>query len=201
MEKIWFEDPKTLFTKENYSKFYPSKDMTFPQQLNTFVRLSIYFSIVVFVLKKDSNIFFVVIFVCIFTFFLYKIDTENKITEKLYLDKNNLRVNSKKEVCQIPTKDNPFMNVLISDYATNPTRKKACHDKALTKKYFDSKLYRDADDIFHKQASDRQCVTNPVTEIPNDSVAYAKWLYGVKEATCKEEGFSCYKNLYNSIQT
>ena len=123
----------------------------------------------------------------------------------MFLNDNNLEKNKNtNELCQKPSKDNPLMNVLISDYALNPQRKKACkitHDntKKLAEKYFDDKLYRSTSDIFNKESSDRQWVTNPSTQIPNDARSFSEWCWGTGKG-CKEgNGDKCYKNIYRPL--
>jgi hypothetical protein len=205
MEKIWFLDFKHLFTETNYNKFFPSKTMTFAEQLNTLVRLSIYFSILVFILRKDSNIFLIPIFVGLFTYFIYNIDTQNKTNEKMHLEEKNLYKNphNKDEICVKPTQDNPFMNVLMNEYKENPQRKKACDItntdiKKNAQKFFDKKLYRSVSDVFNKEASDRQWVTNPITTIPNKQMEFAEWCWG-QNKTCKQgNGNRCYQNQFRN---
>jgi hypothetical protein len=204
-EDIWYKDPSHLFTQSNYYVFFPSKDMSFAEQLNSFVRLSIYFSLIVFLLQKDVNIFIVPLFMGAFTYFLYSVDTENKHRETLKLEQENLEEDKHtKEICQKPTKNNPFMNVLVSDYVLNPEKKKACNIskssvKQKAQEYFDSNLYRSVSDVFNKEASDRQWITNPITTIPNDADKFARWCYGVGK-TCKEgNGNKCYVNTYRNV--
>jgi hypothetical protein len=96
------------------------------------------------------------------------------------------------------------MNVLVSDYSINPTRKKACDIRKSNiskqvNEYFNKNLYRSVSDIFNKEASDRQWVTNPVTTIPNDQNDFAEWCYKTKP-TCKEgNGNMCYSNTYRTL--
>lgn len=203
-EEIWYKDPLRLFTQYNYYVFFPTKEMSFAQQLNSFMRLSIYFSIIVFILQHNINIFLIPLFMGAFSYFLYTVDTENKYRETLELENANLKKNPHtEEICQKPTKDNPFMNVLVSDYVLNPEKKKACNiSKAGVKKeaqeFFDENLYRSVSDVFNKEASDRQWVTNPITTIPNDADKFAQWCYGVGK-TCKEgNGNKCYVNSYRT---
>ena len=206
-EMIWYKDPMHLFTRDNYYFFFPSKEMTFAQQLNTLLRLTIYFSVLMFVLQRDINIFLAPLFVCAFTYFLFNIDTENKVRETLKLEQLNLHEDTNThEICQKPTENNPFMNVLVSDYVLNPEKKKACNvsKKPIRKaaqKYFDTNLYRSVSDIFNKEASDRQWVTNPITTIPNEAVEFAQWCYGGGK-TCKEgNGTRCYSNSYRTVNS
>jgi Ca2+/Na+ antiporter len=201
MEKIWYKDIQGLMTEHNFVKFFPTKEMTFAEQLNAILRFSIYFSIVMFIIKKDTNVFMLVLVVALFTFLIYSVDEKNKIKDKQTIEKMGLMQDRyTKEVCQRPTEDNPFMNVLISDIKENPERPRACRYKgkvkADIKKAFDTNLYRDVDDVFQKKASDRQYYTTAITTIPNDVDTYAKWLY-MTGKTCKEgNGDRCYTNTY-----
>lgn len=206
MEKIWYQDISEFITKENYMIFFPSSAMSFAEQLNALMRLALYFSFALLLIKQDSNVLFIPIFVAILTFVLWSTDDKNKKREKDLLSKGGMcEEYVSKELCQKPSRDNPFMNVLVSDLAHNPQRPRACRlqgrVKHEVKKHFDHNLYRDVDDVFHKKASDRQFYTTPSTTIPNDSVGYAKWLYGNNnKTTCKEgNGGKCYSNMYRKI--
>ena len=50
---------------------------------------------------------------------------------------------------------------------------------------FNEDLYRDANDIFGKNNSQRQFYTVPGNKVPNDQGNFAQWLYGTPP-TCKE---------------
>jgi len=206
-ERIWFDNVSGFMTEKNYYKFFPTKDMTFAEQLNAILRFTIYFTIIIFIIKKDLNIFLVFIFVAGFTYILYTVDTQNKTHEKFYLqDRNIVEEKHTKKLCTNPSKDNPFMNVLISDYSQDPERKQACDPtkgptKKLIKKHFDNNLYRDVSDIYNRNASDRNYYTMPSSTIPNDQNTFAQFLYG-QDKTCKEGNPNkCYTNIYRSIET
>lgn len=200
MEKIWYENIYSFINNDTYFIIWPLKEMSFAQQLNCLMRFSIYFAIIVFLIKKDVNILFIPIFMGVFTYYVYMVDEKNKTTEKLVMNSFDVMKDpTTGKTCQKPTVNNPFMNVLMSDYAKNPQRKPACSMTTSVKKkvkdYFDSNLFRDVDDIFHRNASDRQFYTTPVTTIPNDQTAFAKWCYSTGP-TCKEgNGGMCYRNM------
>lgn len=204
-DEIWFKDIKGFISPHNYNRFFPSKEMTFAEQLNSLLRFAVYFSVLVFVLKKDTNIFFIVVFMAGFTYLLFTVDSENKKRERFYLRQQNLLADKNTgKVCVEPTKNNPFMNVLMSEYAENPKRKEACDvtkgkPKKMAKKFFENNLYRDVSDIFDKNASDRNYYTTAITTIPNDQGGFAKFCYG-QNKTCKEgNGLKCYSNMYRSV--
>ena len=200
MEQIWYNDLKGFIHPDVLANIWPSREMSFASQLNCLLRFSIYFSIIVFIIKKDINIMFVPIITGVFTYFIYNVDKESKKHKTDIYENMNVTEDTRTgRLCQKPTKHNPYMNVLISYYASNPTRKPACtltpRVKKDIQKKSDSKLYRDVDDIFQKNASDRQFYTTPITTIPNDQTAFATWLYK-SGPTCKEgDGDVCYKNV------
>ena len=60
---------------------------------------------------------------------------------------------------------------------------------------FNNDLYRDANDIFGKNNSQRQFYTVPGGSIPNDQEAFTKWLYQTPP-TCKEGNkVQCFANI------
>jgi hypothetical protein len=203
MEQIWFVDIRGFMNEHNFLTFFPSSEMTFAEQLNALLRFTIYLSLIVMLVKKDTSILFAPILMAILTYLVYTVDQQKKMNDKHVLEQMQLREDRKtKQVCQAPSENNPFMNVLISDYSANPQRPKACRLEGKTKrdatKYFERNLYRDVDDVFQKNASDRQWYTTPSTTIPNDAIHFANWLYKTPP-TCKEgNGMTCYKNTYTS---
>jgi hypothetical protein len=129
----------------------------------------------------------------------------NDGTSPLLIGSNNSGIQSAPYKTS-PTANNPFMNVLMSDYSENPQKKEACDvskgkTKKLVKKYFNNNLYRDVSDVYNKNASDRNYYTMPISTIPNDQESFAKYLYG-QDKTCKEgAGEVCHKNIYRALQT
>jgi hypothetical protein len=125
----------------------------------------------------------------------------------MYLNQQNWDKNpNTEELCVKPTENNPFMNVLMNEYSENPTRKKACDIsrsdiKRQSQKFFDKKLYRSVSDIFNKESSDREFITNPISTIPNDAKSFSEWCWG-QPKTCKEgSGNRCYANQFRHIET
>ncbi len=204
MEQIWYKDPLHLFTKDNFMNFIPSRDLNYEENLNSMVRFSIYFSVIIFILRRNFVVFMFPLIVMLITFFMSKTKQKEILFEHLFLKDHNLEKNRYTNVlCQKPTEHNPFMNVMMNDYYENPNRKKACNIsqkniKREAEKYFNKNLYRSVSDIFNKEASDRQWITNPITTIPNDQNAFAKWCYQ-RGPSCKEGSKTqCWNNIYKS---
>tara|TARA_B100001123_G_scaffold447883_1_gene606895 strand:- start:1224 stop:2054 length:831 start_codon:yes stop_codon:yes gene_type:complete len=108
---------------------------------------------------------------------------------------NNITDISK--VCVPPSQNNPFMNVLLTDYIKDPQRGPACpsyNNKNVQleiEKDFDYNLYQGASDIYNKRNSQRQYYTTPGTTIPNDRESLLKWAYHLP-ATCRQgDGVGC----------
>jgi len=94
-----------------------------------------------------------------------------------------------------PTARNPFMNVLLDEYKYNPRRPEAVSVgneavKQTLDDYFRVQWFSDPTDVYGKNQSQRQFVTQPSTSIPNDQGSFANWLYKIPGKTCKEGGRS-----------
>jgi len=92
-----------------------------------------------------------------------------------------------------PTARNLFMNVLLDEIKYNPGRPEAAPvDNPTVKQTFDDyfrvQWFSDPTDVFGKNQSQRQFVTQPSTTVPNDQGAFADWLYRIPGKTCKEGG-------------
>jgi hypothetical protein len=92
-----------------------------------------------------------------------------------------------------PSARNPFMNVLLDEYKYNPQRPSAASVtdpvvKQTLDDYFRVQWFSDPTDVFGKNQSQRQFVTQPSTSIPNDRESYQNWLYKIPGKTCKEGG-------------
>jgi hypothetical protein len=202
-EKIWYRDIKNFITSKNALAFFPDESMTFAEQLNSLLRFSMYFSLIVLLIRKNVNILLFPLFMSGFTYCLYAYDKQTRDTfNQSTQGKGSYAVDKKDgSRCISPSSSNPFMNVLMTDYADRPDRPKACDlsslgTKKVAKQMFNHNLYRDVDDIFHKKASDRQFYTNAITTIPNDSRSFAEWCYG-HGPTCKEgNGNRCFSNTH-----
>jgi hypothetical protein len=199
---IWYKDIVNFFDINNVLVLYPSSEMEYSEKLNSIMRVVLYITIILYSLMNDTKVFILLIIVGAVVYLMYEVE-ENK--EK-YLEKDRYARYDKDEymketetynrVCTQPTKDNPFMNVTMNEYQENPKRGKACKiDKKVNEyinDYFNEDLYRSVDDIYNKNASERQYYTMPVTEIPNNQDKFAQWLYGNDDKTCKEgNGLKC----------
>lgn len=129
-----------------------------------------------------------------------------------YLDEENIRVTE--DVFDSPTAENPFSNVLATDYDYNPNKKPAppAFNKNVNEQILEDakqlvvnsnpgqpdiadKLFKDLGEQYVFEQSLRPFHSNPSTTIPNDQQAFADFCYG-NMVSCKEGNpFACAKNL------
>ena len=203
-DKFWYEDPNMLLAFNRLTEFFPTPDMTVDEKLNSVTRLSLYVSMVMYAYTGNYLWLFVVIGALIITYLIFK--NSDKMNKTIDLFKN---MGDKKYPVNYvePTKDNPFMNVLMTDYDDNVNREASIkrttqYNPNLSKKIenkFSINLYKDLSDVYGKENSQRQFYTTPVTTIPNDQGKFAKWLYNTPK-TCKEgNGAQCVANNYEPL--
>jgi hypothetical protein len=209
IEPIWYKDVQGFLAVDRLAVFVPDRDMAFEEQLNALMRLSLYFTAILLLLKQDGRVLFFAMAIAFFTFVVYEWDVAQKAKRAEVLERLNLRDPSRRfdvghrGPCVKPTLDNPFMNVTYQDLKEFPKRPPACDitQKNVRKEVrdlFNATLRRDISDIYQNKASDRQYYTMPVTTIPNDQTRFAEWLYRSQNKTCKEGNQeACLSQLYN----
>ena len=200
---FWFKTPSILFKKDFLIEFFPSKRFDFNRKLNSIVRLSFIYSLIMIICKKGNQYYLLPPVVMAITWVLWyrQSDTKkNEIIEQSISDKldNLVKLNDLNTECRVPTKDNPFMNPNIDEFSNNKNPKpKSCPSynnvgvQNRIEELFNEDLYRDVQDVFSKNNSQRQFYTVPGNKVPNDQSSFAHWLYSTPQ-TCKEgNGVAC----------
>lgn len=204
---FWYNNPKILVEQNYLFEIFPVKEYDMVRKLNAIMRFSIYYTIIVYLYNKNTNIFAIPLIVGIVTYFIFKnnssiqkenimnnLKNDNTLYEEIPLDVSTLSHNVG---CQIPTKDNPFMNTPYFDIAADKDLPKSCtsyDNKGIQRKIekeFDKGLYKNYTDIFGKENSQRQFFSIPYRDGVPDQPAFAHWLYRTTD-TCKEgNGLAC----------
>lgn len=213
VDPFWVNDVSILFQSNRLSQFFPVKNMTMDEVLNSLVRLSLYISIFLFIYKKNINAFFIPVGTMVITYLInkYSIDI-NQRNQNLNLNATESFTNCedpmlKPKSCVQSTIENPFGNILLTDYEDAPNRE-VCDtsdfDQTIFNKHaeenFNFNLYQDVGDIFNKNNSQRQFYRTPIQTIPNKQKEFALWCYNVPK-TCKEgNGNQCYANLHHPLK-
>jgi len=99
-----------------------------------------------------------------------------------------------KNTCRKPTVDNPFMNPDILEF-NNGDPPAACNAedddiKISIRENFNKGLFRNVDELWEIENSQRQFYTLPNTQVPNNQKDFAEWLYKIP-LTCKQDQYEC----------
>ena len=192
---FWYNQPNILIDKNSLFEIFPVKEYDTVRKLNAVLRLSFYYTIIVFLYNRSTNIFAVPVVTAIVTYFIwYKNKTiqtdllhtnlRNDVPNLISLQDHNIG-------CTLPNKHNPFMNTPFFDVAANKELPQSCtsyDNKGIQRKIekeFDKGLYRNYTDIFGKENSQRQFFTVPGRQGIPDQSSFAHWLYKTPD-TCKE---------------
>ena len=199
--------------------FFPTSAMTPTQQLNSLTRLSLYLSVIMFLYSGNWLYLGIFLITCILTYAMHRhtLASSTPRTPRCYRQsrsasgsKNESPSTKPDETSSVvqPTKNNPFMNITMTDYTDNPCRQAMIQhpdadvtaiSKAVDDK-FDINLYKDLSDVFDKMNSQRQFYTMPVTTIPNKQRNFADWCFD-RPKTCKEgNGEQCLQNIHTPLQ-
>jgi hypothetical protein len=187
MSEYWFNNITILF--QNINEFFPKKEFNRIQKVNAIARLSIYYSILICLLKLDSKYLSLSFCLLMLSFYLGYTDTFETLVNK----ENNT------PKCTEPTETNPFMNFTIADQIMNPNKPAACPVDSVRKdqiKKYRLSAYPDPKDLFGKIVTDRNFYTMPSTTLVNDQEGFTKYLYG-DFGKCKSEGIDCLKHRDN----
>lgn len=177
----------------------PLINMNLRDKLLAIVNLLIFISIILTLIFKNAVFILIGLSLIIIIFFVYVYDEKIKIDTNESLSNRNLAIIDN-NICVKPSLENPFMNPTIIDYYNKNNNIKACEydNKEIEENinnYFKNNIYKDVNDIYERNFSERQFYTVPASTIPNDRLSYEKWLY-YRDKTCKENnGNQCYNNI------
>lgn len=229
-EPYWFQDlANTIFNIDLALRMFPTYEMTYPEKINSMVRLSLYIGIVVGLLTSNYLYLYIPVVVMSLTYILY-LFRQSELQSELYkigpnaklqdlpeslrkkLSKNNMLGHDQKSSmtdildiknCSKPSSNNPFMNPLLFDSRLRP---QGCNPIDSDNQYqieseYNKYCIKDASDIFNHNSGRRQFYTVASTTYPNNQTAFANWLYKTPP-TCKEgSGAQCIANLPNRLNS
>lgn len=226
--KYWFNDLYEILDIDKMNKFLPSPSMTYPDKVNSIVRLSWYIGVLGFIINANALYLYIPVITMIITYILY-LFRQNTLKKQIMLNKQQQILSSKhnnkftdtneydnldlellnkfedyleNNHCTQPNPDNPFSNPMPFD---DRKRKPACNTlrnpymKQRVEVAFDNGVFRDVNDIFDKNNAKRQFNSLPSTTYPHDQTSFANWLYKTPP-TCKEgNGAQCVANNYTFV--
>lgn len=176
-EQIWFKDPSILFTGATWGKFVPMQGMTTAEALNSVVRFTVYFSVLLYLTTTVTAYIMTIPIVMVATILLYNMFPNGKTIEPF----KSKGPTSKKYT--MPTAENPFMNVLLTEIQDSPNRPDAApvsrtDVKVDMYKSFQktSDMYMDTSDLFDQSLAMRTFHTLQSSTIPTNFDDFKKWL-------------------------
>ena len=212
----WYQDVKALARRP--SEFFPTTIQTAEERLNAIVRLIAYGSLAAY-LVGGKNVYIAygavliagisVIFRfgrtrgrggrnknaggCMMDDSMYG-PSETYTRSEPYSNLVPEHVQRATIRCSPSTPSNPFSNATVGALLADPSRPPACsYDSQATtiRTNFNKGLFRNLDDVYEVENSQRQFVTQPVTTSAPDTGAFAQFLYGSRGQTCKESTKAC----------
>lgn len=209
VERIWYKDPRGFFHEDRLTHIIPEPTTGLDSQLNSIMRFALYLAVFVVVYRRSiTSALKILTLAALFTFAIHYADAEKMNAHQESMANLDLQIDpATRRMCTTPTKENPYMNFLLSDYTRFPNRPKACDitrtevkDKA--EDLANHNLYADSDDIYGRRVgSSWQFVTNATTQAMTDQSEFARWLYQPSPegtGTCREgNGDACASKLFS----
>ena len=210
---FWFKDISILYNKNYLLEIIPKKEYDFSRKLNAVVRFAVYYSILLYIFKRDSNILCFPFITIVITVFLHRTnrdETNDDAMKGLMSSKGHTSMEDidamimdiNKDVFREPDDDNPMMNQNTFDLYENKKAVPTYNNPGMKRKVeetLDDGIFKDSNDLFNRRNSQRQWYTMPNTEAMNKQTEFAKWCY-MTPPTCKEgNGLQCANNLHNRL--
>ena len=192
-DKIWFQDLSVIFKRP--SEIIPTRDQSDSERVNAIVRLVLYCSFAVALIRQNYLYAVLGLAMIAIISLAYALGSKKQKSNEAYGNIRPYSVKRSKKSCSNSSANNPFSNATVGALLDNEARAPACsYDDtgvaANIRKNFNKGLFRNLDDVYEVENSQRQFYTMPVTTAAPDLTAFGQFLFGNK-ATCKENPSLC----------
>lgn len=220
---FWGNDPNALLDPVSILEFFPISPMTYNQKLNAISRLVIILTVLFYFILRTVRVFIISILTLGAIWFIHHTHSDQQNTKKVrFAEGFNTDVANEyfedkwlpDDVFAETTKENPFQNVLMTDYEVAGMKKPAQaafsqsvqenvieHAKSMIDSInpeqpkISEKLFRSLEDNLAFEQSMRPFYSTAATTIPNDQDSFADFCYG-SMVSCKEgNSFACARQL------
>lgn len=207
---FWFNNPKILFDKNQITEIWPSKDLDNTRKLNAVTRLILILALFGMVTGNFMKILIATAITLVIIVMMYNSKKSDSIKDKLKKEiikegfTNPQLYKMQKETFTKPTKNNPLMNVLLTDIKDDPKRKSAApsFNKQVEKEINESagnvgpdpKLFLDLGDAISFEQSMQRFYTTANSRVANDQTAFAEFCYGNMPSCKSGDNSACMKN-------
>ena len=211
--QFWLSDPTILLDKQHILELWPNRNMDKNDKLNAISRLIILLTIVGFLYTRELKMLITGLITLVVIVLVNKIQAKSikkVLTTEAFTDGNLYEL--VKDNFSEPVKNNPLMNVMLTDIHDNPQKKPAAPTynpvvteninnatKKMVSDNFDDpsiedRLFKDLGDNFSFDQSMRTWYATPNTQVPNDQKKFAEFCYGGM-TSCKEgNDIACSRN-------
>lgn len=218
-QQSWVDNPRILV--ENYNHVLPTGSANKTENSNAVARLVILGTVVSFVLTMRFSMLIIGVACLLALAFVHR--SEQQADIEGFVGSVSVQAECVGEEVvdlQAPTRANPLMNVMLTDYkddvtrpaaapAFNPVVEEEINARAADSELYPgamvaaderSKLYQDLGDELVFDQSMRNFYAMPSTTIPNAQDAFAKYCYGDMPSCRSGDQEQCWKNV-NTLQT
>lgn len=223
--EFWLNDPNVLL---KHLDFFPTESMSYEEKLNAISRLLLVCTLLLFFYTREIRTLIIgaITLGAIYISYVYHV-RENPVKKEGFdmeadgtpatdiLAEKGIELD-KEKIFDKPTPENPFSNVMLTDYAENPNKKPALPAEGSADIVTDNakkmvmkmnpnqpdlaeKLFRDLGDKYVFEQSLRPFYSTPNTMIPNDIQTFTDFCYG-SMVSCKEGNmFACARDAARHI--
>lgn len=182
-----------MLINKSFMEIFPRRRYSRKRQFEAIVRFIAYITLFLYICTNRVQTLISGIVTIISIYLYYKLQLNKEFFENQGKD-NSMR--------QMPRRDNPLMNVMMTDYRDNPERLPAMSDELVKKEinyYTQSpELYSSLGDNYENEVSMRQFYSTASTVIPNAQGDFGQFCYG-NMPSCKEGHLiQCEKNNSNN---
>lgn len=208
-EVFWFNNPKILFNKNHIGKLWPNKDLDYTSKLNAVTRLILVLAIFGLFTGNYMKILMATVVTLVIIVIMHNSKKSELIKRQLKekiikegFSNPEPSIEYKPNVTQ-PTKNNPLMNVLLTDIKDNPERPAAqpSFNPTVESKINEStgnvgpdpKLFTDLGDAISFEQSMQRFYTTANSRVANDQTAFAEFCYGNMPSCKSGDDIACLK--------
>ena len=125
---FWFNQIDILYDKNYLLEIFPVKEYDLIRKLNAVFRFSIYYSLIVYFYNRSTNMFAVPIITALITYAIWYKHKDIQVSNMQNKLKNDVSVTADpyNYNCNLPTRNNPFMNPSFMDVSADKPLPKAC---------------------------------------------------------------------------
>lgn len=192
-DEIWFKNLRIIVDRP--SEIIPSRDQSDAERVNALVRLVLYCSISVALIRSNAMYAVLGLAIIVIISLAYALGAKKKTKNEAYSNIRPKTLTRENKACYKPDPNNPFGNATVGALLGDEGKPPACgYDEpgvaSQIRKNFNKGLFRNLDDVYEVENSQRQFYTMPVTTSAPDTIAFGEFLFGNKR-TCKEDPSLC----------